>query len=560
MKFLFGPLAMFRTSSQRRDVAVLVRFSVAVLVLMAVFMGIFRLLMLREGQDSTWITAFYWVLTTMSTLGYGDVTFDSDLGRFFSMVVLLSGMVSLLVLLPFLFIELFYIPWSERQKTAMTPREVPESLSGHVILTNIDTTAPPLRRMLARYGISHLLIHPDSQSALRLRDDGWQVMVGDLDLPETYRRAGAERAALIAATGSDAETAHVAFTVREIDQDVPIVGIANEVDSVDVLELAGCTEVIHLAERMGEALSRRVAGADTLSHTIGRFGDLLVAESSVRDTPWAGMTLQEAGIRRQTGASVVGIWERGAFKPPTPDAVLSERCILLLAASRSQLDLYDAKLNTTQEEAPVIIIGGGRVGRAAARAFDVRGVDYRIVEKEPSRVLESDKYIVGSGADIAILERAGISRTSTVIVTTRDDDLNVFLVIYCRRLRPDVQILSRASKGRNVETMHRAGADFVLSYATMGANAIFSHLNKSDSITVAEGLYLFRVATPEPLHGLSLAKAQVRPKTGATVVGIEGGGARSVNPDPEMPLPADSQLILIGDADSETRFLETYAS
>ena len=62
---------------------------------------------------------------------------------------------------------------------------------------------------------------------------------------------------------------------------------------------------------------------------------------------------------------------------------------------------------------------------------------------------ESDKYILGSGADIAVLEQAGISRTSTVIVTTHDDDLNVFLVIYCRRLRPDVQILSRASKIRS---------------------------------------------------------------------------------------------------------------
>ena len=34
---------------------------------------------------------FYWVLTTMSTLGYGDITFSGDDGRLFSMIVMFTG-------------------------------------------------------------------------------------------------------------------------------------------------------------------------------------------------------------------------------------------------------------------------------------------------------------------------------------------------------------------------------------------------------------------------------------------------------------------------------------
>ena len=49
----------------------------------------------------------------MTTLGFGDITFTSDIGRLFSIVVLLSGVVFLLVMLPFLFIRLFYAPWLE---------------------------------------------------------------------------------------------------------------------------------------------------------------------------------------------------------------------------------------------------------------------------------------------------------------------------------------------------------------------------------------------------------------------------------------------------------------
>ena len=50
----------------------------------------------------------------MTTLGFGDVTFTTDVGRLFSIVVLLSGVVLLLVVLPFLFIRLFYARWPKR--------------------------------------------------------------------------------------------------------------------------------------------------------------------------------------------------------------------------------------------------------------------------------------------------------------------------------------------------------------------------------------------------------------------------------------------------------------
>jgi hypothetical protein len=83
---------------------------------------LFHLLMLYEGRQYSWITGFYWTLTTMSTLGFGDITFTSDAGKIFSVVVLLSGIVFLLVMLPFTFIQFFYAPWLEEQNKARAPR------------------------------------------------------------------------------------------------------------------------------------------------------------------------------------------------------------------------------------------------------------------------------------------------------------------------------------------------------------------------------------------------------------------------------------------------------
>src|SRR5690606_2446955 len=117
---------------------------------------------------------------------------------------------------------------------------------------------------------------------------------------------------------------------------------------------------------------------------------------------------------------------------------------------------------------------------------------------------------VGAASDIEVLERAGTSRASAIIVTTHDDDMNVYLTLYCRKLRPDLLILSRATLERNALTLHRAGADFVLSYSAMGANAVANRLRDSSLLLLAEGLDVATVPIPPGLVGRTLAESRVR--------------------------------------------------
>jgi Trk K+ transport system NAD-binding subunit len=232
---------------------------------------------------------------------------------------------------------------------------------------------------------------------------------------------------------------------------------------------------------------------------------------------------------------------------------------LVLAGSRAQLDTYDDLFAVARPiDAPVVIIGGGRVGRAAGNALRDAGIDHRIIEKQAERVHGSDHYVLGDAADLQVLQRAGIGDTPTVMVTTHDDDMNVYLTIYCRRLRPDVQIIARARLDRNVSTLHRAGADAVLSYASTGANAIWNVLTADNTLQLAEGLDVFRVPVPSELAGRSIQDARVRELTGCTVVAIADGEHFQSNPDARAPLPRSAELVLIGDGDSEDRFLHRF--
>ena len=74
MKFLVAEVVTAARSRRgRRNFRVLFRFSLILAVLILVYSVVFHVLMQREGHEHTWITGFYWTLTVMSTLGFGDI-------------------------------------------------------------------------------------------------------------------------------------------------------------------------------------------------------------------------------------------------------------------------------------------------------------------------------------------------------------------------------------------------------------------------------------------------------------------------------------------------------
>jgi Trk K+ transport system NAD-binding subunit len=180
-------------------------------------------------------------------------------------------------------------------------------------------------------------------------------------------------------------------------------------------------------------------------------------------------------------------------------------------------------------------LGGGRVGRAAGDALMKRNIDYRIIEKR-KKLIKDERFVYGSAADIDILMQAGIKKAPSVIITTHDDPTNIYLTIYCRRLRPDIQIISRANIERNISKLHNAGADLVMSYASMAANTILNLLKPDELLMLTEGLNIFRVVVPSSYVDKSLAESEIRTQTGCNVIAIHDQGETAINPGPSYRL------------------------
>ncbi|MGA0901138.1 MAG: potassium channel family protein [Luteolibacter sp.] len=547
-------------NSNRTNLTALARLLTILVILITTYSVVFHWLMEREDQHHSWMTGFYWTLTVMSTLGFGDITFESDAGRLFSILVLVTGIIFLLVILPFTFIEFFYAPWMRAQEKSKAPTKVPAATERHVIFTHYGPVAQMLSRLLEEYGHPWYVLVPTLEEALRLRSEGVPVIMRDRSDPETYRRLNIDKAAMVVTTLDDVTNTNVCFTVRELSENIPIVASATTEMVRNALELAGVTHILRLEEMMGQTLARRVIGNDAKAHIIGELDGLIIAEASAAHTPLAGKTIATSNLRGYTGVTVVGLWVRGQFVPAEPDTEIHSHTVLVMAGSKDQFEKYDELFgkHEVHEQNKVVIAGGGRVGRATAEALTEAGVEWTLIEKLPQRVAHMKSTIIGDASDFDVLVEAGMQDAASVIVTTHEDDLNIFLTIFYRRLRQKMQIISRCTHESNASRLHRAGADVTLSYASMGANTIFNLLRSNDTLLLAEGVNIFSVNVPDSLVGKTLADSAVRSRTGCSVLALECNGERDISPDPFDPLPKDSRLFLIGTLEAEREFLEKF--
>jgi voltage-gated potassium channel len=553
MKFLTSQVTYFLSRGEsRQNIAALLKYLVFLLAVIAAFTIIFHLLMVYvEGRDYSWLSGLYWTLTVMTTLGFGDITFESDIGRVFSVVVLLSGVVLLLIMLPFTFIRFFYAPWLEAQIHALAPREVPEGTKGHVIICSLDSIAVNLIDRLDHNGIPYFVIEGDPTTAAHLRQDGISAVQGEVDSRITFERLNVREARLIFANLEDTINTNITLTAREAAPKVPIAAIVADEDSMDILELSGATHVFPLKQRLGESLANRISVGEKRANVIGSFDDWDVVEFTVQHTALEGKKIRETGIREQTGVNIIGVWERGRLLTADPDHLLEEFSVPLGVGTKEQIGSLESLLVTVEPASrSVIILGGGKVGRAAALALKEKGLTVFMVEKEHGRCDPIagylDRLTVGDAADRDALIAGGLMESSLVILSTNDDAVNIYLSIYCRKLNPDVRIISRVTHERNIEAMHRAGADFVLSYAQLGVESVMSVIQSRTPIVMGEGVEFRLLDLPKVLEGKTLQESEIGRRTGLIVLAIRRDGELIASPPPDTPLRRGTKLNVLG--------------
>jgi voltage-gated potassium channel Kch len=167
------------------------------------------------------VDSFYFVVTTVTTTGYGDIT-PKDHPAFVKL-----GAAAIMILGTSTFAVFFALvsDWVFARRLDVVLGRVPTRWTNHVVLVGAGHMSVRLARVLRERGQRTLVIEHDADNALIpvLRAAGHQVLVGDATKDQTLRLAGADRArTILVMTSEDARNLHIALIARSVSRDASV--------------------------------------------------------------------------------------------------------------------------------------------------------------------------------------------------------------------------------------------------------------------------------------------------------------------------------------------------
>ena len=128
----------------------------------------------------------------------------------------------------------------------------------------------------------------------------------------------------------------------------------------------------------------------------------------------------------------------------------------------------------------------------------------------------ADRVFVGDANDREVLMKAGLEDAPSVLLTTNDDAVNVYLAVYCRRLKPGLRIVSRITHNRNLEAIPTARGRTSRSATRPSARKPWCLSSKGTrSWSSRETFDLFSVQLPPSLENKTLAESGIGSRTRA---------------------------------------------
>jgi voltage-gated potassium channel len=520
---------------------------------------VFMWLMNYEGQTQNVdaITAIYWVTSTITTLGYGDIVFRSHAGRLFTIIVSLSGLFVLwAVILP-----LEIMPRIDRL-ARIIPSSAPPEMSGHTIICGYNPVVDQLAERFSMLKIPFLIMER-SENVARKIYQRYPTMLGDPSDPNVLANARLEQAKLFISNEAEELNAEVIMAVREISN-IEIIALVDDLTRCRFLKYAGASRIISPKTLLGDFIAQISVPSDkpVLPGAIALFGDQMLVELPIY--PWSeliGKSLSDVAIK-DTGANIVGIWQKGVFKPnPRLEDVIQPNSVLMAVGDKDQLLKIRELFIGNRREGAIIIIGYGDVGRLAARTICKRGIKPVIIDRRDLGDLPM-VHITGDGTSEEALVKAGIEDAVGVLVMINRDAEVIYSTLHIRNLNPSTFIVARANHVRSAKKIYRAGADYVASVPIIAGHMLAKiALGEEEELAMLYEdleLELFEVHRGSGLAGKTVGKIDLPGKFGCGIAAIERGGHPISRIDGDTVLARGDLIAIIGSPAGLEVFIRTY--
>ncbi len=282
---------------------------------------------LIEGW-SPW-DALFMTVTTVTTVGYREVHPLTFRGQVFTLALIAGGVGTAFytaTLIATLIVEGgLHRRFEQRRFTRML-----QDIKDHFIVCGVGRIGSIIAEELQQQQVPFVVIERDAKRVQGAIERGWLAVEADASREEVLTRVGIERArGLIAAVGTDAENVYAVLTARGMRHDLFIIARIESDDAEPKLKRAGADRVIspyHIGATQIVQTALRPAVVDFVHlATSSEHLELSMEQVHVPEqSPLAGKSLIDAGIRRKHGVIIVAIKRAsGAMEfNPEPESVI----------------------------------------------------------------------------------------------------------------------------------------------------------------------------------------------------------------------------------------------
>jgi len=287
------------------------------------------------------------VVTTLTTVGYGEIRPLSQIGRIYNIFLIFLGVGVMLYIVSAvarMVVEGEFRDYLGKRKLRTNIKR----LKNHYIICGFGRIGEIIARQLTQAGQAVVVIENDPELIARLEAAGYYFVGGDATREEVLLEAGIQKAkGLVAVVSSDAGNVYITLTARSLSPEIFIVARGEELGSEKKLLRAGADRVESPYELGGRKMAQTI-----LRPTVVTFIELamkeevdLSMEEVVVDpaSSLVGLPLKDSGIRQQLNLIVVAIKraEGEMLYNPLPETPILAGDTLIVLGLRQNLEALE---------------------------------------------------------------------------------------------------------------------------------------------------------------------------------------------------------------------------
>lgn len=302
-------------------------------------------------ENYPWLDAWYMTLTTITTIGYGEIHPLSARGRIFNSFLIVIGvglMFQAVSLVAHLVLEREFGELLGRRKS----KRMIDRLTDHFIVCGFGRVGRGAAMEMQRNEVPFVVVDNNEDKVERAMRMGMLAVLADCTRDETLRELRIDHArGLVSALASDADNMFLILSAKTLNGKLTISARANEEESEEKLRRAGADMVFAPYYLTGHRLAQSVlkphvqAFMDIFSRNMGLSASM--EQVRVEDgCEMAGKSLKELQLRRDLGVIVLAIRHRDSrmqFNPPA-DAVVHAGDFLIVMGEAQALRRLEAML------------------------------------------------------------------------------------------------------------------------------------------------------------------------------------------------------------------------